>query len=280
MYIRNIKVAVLASLRKTAMSLMSLNPSELRPLSLPERKCLSDIITYFLLGDSEENDEKGFSFGERSLSRLASFSLQQNEMNDDVFATVDSIARGINWFMIRRNHQQRIDGPQKEPKFIGDSYVPPDSPALRSLLEFRDVELCHYTATVAKTVVKGALWDSHMSDRCGWLDTFHWHPIQLVGQAASDMDELAAHKVSFDEAYVSTHREQKRQSKLERSASMAATRAADLLDRSDLAAANMVDTSSESEDDIDNGVAPSNEHATSIMRAMSKLCILVIRIFI
>lgn len=290
---RNMSVAVSSSLRKTAMSLMSLNPDELRPLTLPEKKCLSDIITYYLLGETPDisNEEDcTINFGERSLSRLASFSAQNNQTpGEDVFASVDLIARGINWYMIRRNHKRRLqelanpappdDGSKR--KVDGknslkaedstpaeDAYLPPDSPALRSLLEFRDVELVHYTCSVAKTVVKRSLWDAHMSERAGWIDTFYWHPIQLVGPAAEDIADISNKGLSFEELYHFQRTNERNKSNFERQASMTAEREADLLDRSDLEAANMVDTSSESEEEEAEPV--SAEDAGRTMKAMRK----------
>ena len=291
---RNMRVALSTSLRKTAMSLMSLNPEELRPLTLPEKKCLSDIIMYYLLGEAPDtlNEEDcTINFGERSLSRLASFSVQNNQTpGEDVFASVDLIARGINWYMLRRNHKRRLQAlsnpsppsndSKKESSGKNDvktgvdsvpgteSYLPPDSPALRSLLEFRDVELVHYTCSVAKTVVKRSLWDAHMSERAGWVDTFYWHPIQLVGQAADDFNEISKKDLSFEELYSFQRANEESKSNFERQASMQAEREAAMLDRSDLEDANMVDTSSESEEEETEPV--SAEDADRSIKAMRK----------
>lgn len=272
------QIAESAALRKTAMSLMSLDPSELRPLTLPERNCLSEIISHYLLGDAADGAEqpKALTFGERSLSRLASFGQQsgQQQTGTDVFASVDMVARGINWFLIRRNHRKRLagsaaaasSGPAPPPSDA--DYVPADTPALRSLLELRDVELCHYTMGVAKTVVKRSLWEAHMSDRSGWEDPFYWHPIRLTGRAAADVELLGAHGVSFQEVHLAHSAEEQRRTRLERSASMAANREADMLDRSDLAAADLVETSSESEDDSGPPEAISREQSMHALRAL------------
>ena len=283
---RNMQIAESASLRKTAMSLMSLNPADLRPLTLPERKCLSEIISHYLLGDAADESEqpKALTFGERSLSRLASFSMQsgQRQTGTDVFASVDMVARGINWFLIRRNHKKRLAA-QSSSSLSAEAergghaaeadYVPPDTPALRSLLELRDVELCHYTMGLAKTVVKRALWEAHMSDRSGWVDSFYWHPINLTDRAAADVAQLSVHGVSFRDVHSTYSAEEERRTGLERSASMIADREADMLDRSDLAAANMVETSSESEDE-DPGDSPevvTKEQSKQALRALGSV---------
>lgn len=277
---RNMAIAASASLRKTAMSLMSLNPDELRPLTLPERQCLSDIVLYYLLGETSDGSPNGSAsagFGERSLSRLASFSVSTGAP-DDIFSSVDAVARGINWFLIRNNHRKRLsvntdendksDIEKTDDPFSAAVYLPPDTPALRSLLEFRDVELCHYTMTVAKTVVKRSLWEAHMSDRSGWIDSYNWHPIQLVGSANDALNNLRYHNISFEEVYLSQRSKERSERLIERTASMIADHEADMLDRSDLEAANLVDTSSESEDDE---VAPiPTEQSESLLRAMSK----------
>ena len=179
------------------MSLMTLDPSQLRPLTIPEKKCISDMISHYLVGEEAESNSYGkISFNERSFSRLASFSQQNPFENEDIFATVDLIAKTINWYNIRHNHKRRLRSTQ-QPNFQTETisndssnmndqsesmniksdvnnrqlpggeleYLPPDTPALRSLLQLRDVELVYLTSQVAKTVVKQSIWNTHMSDR-------------------------------------------------------------------------------------------------------------------
>ena len=285
---KNMRTAISSSLRKTAMSLTSLNPNDLRPLTLPEKKCLSDIITYYLFGEVVNTDEDTpASFVEKSLSRIESFCKQSSQTirrsDNDIFASVDLIARGISWHSIRRNHHKQFlkseegkveDSPKKLTTSVPGSlpsleeYTPPDSPALRTLLKFRDVELCHYTVSVAKTVVKRSLWEAHMSDRSGWVENYYWYPIQLEGQAKADIFKVSENGVSFEDLYLQSKAKEEAVTKLDRMMSIQEEADLDLLDRSDLEAANMIDTSSESETEESTPIV-SELGAKRTIRAMS-----------